>query len=295
MAFAYPKQKLQDWITQQWVILRGKKITESLDEWLLGPMGDLGSIDDSFIGVLAKNEGLIIERNATGSGLVSAISDMGLSIQELKLLHQEVARFYENTADYSLDLKVQWNPFFKPFGVLVNLLFSNRINQLNVPIKKEEASATVSSEIITLRCPNSKRIKHTIWYRRNMKTGKVMYSGIYGTGTLPGGTVCIKVVFPLPKGNATVFLRPSVINQGALQLDGSGKLFGDAGFYFLLQDKNGTNWARYHRSFKDVLVVKSEKGNLKANQVMTLWGCKVVEFFYEIKRAKGSGVDSACL
>jgi hypothetical protein len=286
MAIAYPKQKLQDWITQQWVIFRGKKITASSDAWLLGPMGDLGSIDDSFIGVLAKNEGLIIERNATGGGLVSAISDMGLSIQELKLLRPEVARFYENTANYSLDLKVQWNPFFKPFGVLVNLLFSNRINQLNVPIKKEAAAATVSSEIINLRCPISQQIKYTIWYRRNMKTGKVMYSGIYGKGTLANGTRCIKVVFPLPKGNATVFLRPSVLNQGVLQLDGSGKTFGDAGFYFLLQDKNGSKWGRYHGSFRDVLVVKSEKSSLIAKQTMTLWGCKVVEFFYEINRKR---------
>jgi hypothetical protein len=254
-------------------------------------MGDLGSIDDSFIKVLAEKEGLIIERNSLGSGLVSAISDLGLSAKELKLLHPEVARFYENTANYSLDLKVQWNPFFKPFGVLVNLLFSNRINQLNIPIKKEEAVATVSSEIITLRCPKSKRIKHTIWYRRNMKTGKVMYSGIYGEGALEDGTKCVKVVFPLPKGNATVLLRPSIVNQGALQLDGSGKMFGDAGFYFLLQDKNGSNWARYHRSFKDVLVFKSEKGIVVAKQTMTLWGCQVVEFFYVINREMGSVID----
>ena len=64
-------------------------------------------------------------------------------------------------------------------------------------------------------------------------TNKVIYSGIYTTCTLLSGITCIKAIFPLPKGNAIVILKPSVREQKELILNSSGEKFGDTGFYFL--------------------------------------------------------------
>ena len=49
---------------------------------------------------------------------------------ELEILSDKIIDFYENTSNYELNFKVKWNPFFKFFGLLVQVLFSKRINQL---------------------------------------------------------------------------------------------------------------------------------------------------------------------
>jgi len=48
MSLAYSKQNIKDWITQQWVILWGKKIVPENVPWLMGPIGELGTIADDF-------------------------------------------------------------------------------------------------------------------------------------------------------------------------------------------------------------------------------------------------------
>lgn len=174
--------------------------------------------------------------------------------------------------------------FLPVFGILVNKLFSHRINQLNIPTKNIKNAEPITNEIITLSHPLSTEVKYTFWLRTIESTGQVVYSGVYGTNTLPSGVACIKAVFPLPNGNATVLLRPTVGDNGELILESSGKRFGDAGFYFLLKDSKGEYWSQFIRSFKDRLVVKGDNGCLSAEQVLTLWGVKVLQFNYKMKR-----------
>ena len=49
MNLAYTMQKFQDWFTQQWVILWGRKINPSDYAWLIGPFGELNGIGEEFI------------------------------------------------------------------------------------------------------------------------------------------------------------------------------------------------------------------------------------------------------
>lgn len=144
-------------------------------------------------------------------------------------------------------------------------------------------SEVLNSELITLSDPVSKAVKYTFWYRSIQSTGKVIYSGVYGTCTLPSGKTCVKAVFPLPNGNATVLMYPKVDKDGALILDSSGERFGDAGFYFLLKDAKGHYWSQFIRSFRDRLVIKSAQSHLSAEQTLTLWHKKVLRFNYNIK------------
>lgn len=282
MSLAYPKQNFKDWFTQQWVILWGKKIDPAKVSWLMGPFGYLGSISDGFIEQFAKSEGLIVQRNTTSHGLISPFKNLNLTENEYNILSKKVVDFYEKTADYNLKLSVKWNPLFKFFGMLVNKLFSRRINQLNIPTGDLKDSKALSSEIITLVDPKTKLVKHTIWFRTIKSTGQTVYSGVYSTCKLPSGKTCVKAVFPLPKGNATVIMTPIIDKNGGLILNSSGRRFGDAGFYFLLTDSKGNIWSQYLRSFRDKLIVSPDHENIIAEQTLTLWHLKVLRFDYEI-------------
>ena len=199
MGKAILKQNLQDWITQQWVILFGKKINNS-NKWLLGPFGKTNGIGSKFIAQLAKKEKLIIDNRKKNRGLIQSIRHLNLNKEDSKKLSKNVIDFYENTSNYEFDLKVDWNPLFKVFGKLLQKLFSNRIEQLNVPIKSIENSRSLSSEIIHLLDPRTKEIKRTIWLRKFIETDQIVYSGIYETCKIPSGEICMKAIFPYQMG-----------------------------------------------------------------------------------------------
>lgn len=282
MYFAKPKQTFQDWFTQQWVILWGRKIIPEHNAWLMGPFGNLNGIGEDFIYQLAEKENLLVHRETKENGLLPSIQQLKLTDDELERLSTKVIQFYETTARYSLQLNVNWNPFFKFFGVLVNKLFSKRINQLNIPTKTIADESALKSELITLTDPKTNKLVYTIWFRTVKATGQVIYSGIYGTCTLPSGNTCVKAVFPLPNGNATVIMNPRVEANGALTLDSSGKKFGDAGFYFCLNDAKGNYWSQFVRSFRDRLTIGEENEQLVAQQTLTLWRLRALTFTYKI-------------
>lgn len=284
MGRAHKKQNFQDWITQQWVILFGRRIDKKENEWLLGPIGNTNGIGLKFINQLAEKEQLIIDKYKKDKGLIQSISQLNLSEVELNVLSQNVIDFYENTANYDFDLKVKWNPFFKGCGVLLKLLFSHRIEQLNVPIENIKDSKALTSEIIHLLDAKTNEVKYIIWLRTFEETDEVVYSGVYETCTIPSGQSCIKAIFPLPNGNATVILSPGVGKNGELILESSGKKYGDSGFYFLLNDSNGDLWAKFIKSFKDKLVVSSKNGCIAVEQKLSLWNLNVLKFEYKIKR-----------
>ncbi len=284
MSLADTMQKFQDWFTQQWVIICGRKINPSENTWLFGPFGEVSGIGEKFIHQLAQKEDLTIIRKSNSKGLLDSISSLYLSENEIKKLPKNVINFYEKTSEYKLQLNVKWNPIFKIFGYVVNRLFSQRINQLNIPTNNIQSSENLTSEIIELVAKNTNEVKYTIWLRKFQSTGKVIYSGIYTTCLLPSGITCVKAIFPLPKGNATVILKPSVGEKNELILNSSGNKFGDAGFYFLLNDSKGNCWSKYIKSFTDKLIVSDENEKLKARQTLKLWRLKVARFEYEMKK-----------
>lgn len=284
MNIASSKQNAQDRITQQWVILTGKQIDKDHYSWLLGPFGNTNGIGRKFINELAEKEHLTIDESTVQRGLLGSIDELGLSENEVARLSEQVKDFYVNTAAYTLDLKVKWNPVFRVFGILLKFIFSRRIQQLNIPTKNNSNSRSLSSEVILLRDKVSGEVKRTIWLRAYKDNNEVVYSGIYGSTVLPSGKRNVKAVFPLPNGNATVLLAPSVGNKGELILESSGKNLGDSGFYFLLNDSKGKLWTRYIRSFKDTLTVSEVNDRLMAVQIMRLWNVRVVSFEYEIRK-----------
>ena len=248
----------------------------------MGPFGEIGSISDEFVKQLAAKEGLVIDRNSTSAGLIPSIDKLNLSEEALAHLSKEIIDFYENTDRYILNFSVKWSPIFKPLGKLLNRLFSHRIEQLYVPANQSEYSESLGSEIINLLDSKSKAVKYTIWYRGIESTGRAMYSGIYTTCTLPSGDTCIKAIFPLPKGNATVIMLPRVGKNGELFLTSSGSRFGDPGFYFLLTDSKGDFWSKFVVSIRNQLNVHPDEESVFAEHTLTLWHRRVLQFNYRI-------------
>ncbi|MFA7448934.1 MAG: hypothetical protein WCY77_10890 [Weeksellaceae bacterium] len=284
MGKPHSNQNFQDWITQQWVIRFGKKINPKQNEWLLGPFGKTDGIGEKFIQQLAEKENLVIDKSNHKKGLLQSINQLNLTEEEQNELSKEVIDFYENTGNYNLDLDVKWNPYFRMFGGLLKILFSNRIEQLNIPMDNQENSNKLKSEIIQLIDEKSQTVKRIVWLRTFIESKQVVYSGVYETCTIPSGRTCIKAIFPLPNGSATVILNPSVGKKGELILNSSGKKIGDSGFYFLLQDAQNNVWAKFVKSFKDELIVCSKNEKITAIQTLTLWNLKVLTFTYNIQK-----------
>lgn len=274
------KQNIQDWFTQQWVITCGNKFDPSVSPWLIGPFGQVGDTGEDFIHQLAQQEQLLLKRNCTDAGLLSSFKILGLSQEEESKIAPAIIDFYEKTSAYNLTLTLRWNPFFKGFGHLVNLLFSNRLNQLHIPINNQLRNAPITSEIIQLIAPDTKEVRYTFWLRTLPSTGIIIFSGVYGACQLPSGKQAVKAVFPLPNGNATVLMEPQVSAQGEFILHSGGKKWGDAGFYFLLRDTHKNYWSHFIPSFKDKLVVQTHSDGLTANQQLKLWGLTVLTISY---------------
>ncbi|MET3731772.1 hypothetical protein [Moheibacter stercoris] len=283
MNFAYTMQKFQDWFTQQWIIIWGRKLNPKDINWLMGPFGEMEGIGENFIQELAQSEDLEILRNCQSVGLLNSMDLLKLPQEDLTRLSKGVIQFYENTSEYGFKFKVNWNLSFKIFGILINKLFSQRINQLNIPSSQPADSQEISSELIQLIDKHSKEVNYTIWLRKLKSSGQIIYSGIYGICEIPSGTICIKAVFPLPKGNATIILKPKVGEKGELILQSIGKKFGDPGFYFLLSDSKNSIWSLYHSSFSDELMIHEKNQKLYAIQTLRLWNFRVVTFQYEIE------------
>ena len=296
MAFAYPSQRLQDWLSQQWVIALGRRIEPAAMPWLAAPYGMVDIIGDSYLERLAATEGLTIERAATrrrddgegdAAGLFT-IDQLGLDAAARDRLHPEIAAFYQRTTAFELEMWVLWSPWFWAGGDLLRRLYSRRLQQLNLPMNARETSRGLRSEIIRLRCGPAGDVRHTIWYRVLKSTGEALYSGLYGIVDLPGGERCLKIVFPLPRGNATEIFSIAVGPTGDFLLDTAGRRFGDPGFYFQLIDGRGRHHAQHIPSFRDRLrVYVDEDGILRADQVFTLWGRTVVELRYRMLRRRG--------
>lgn len=282
MRFQYPSQRLQDWLSQLWVMARGRKIDPAQTAWLIGPFGDVDVIADHYIQRLARDESLTIERFSPGGLLESAQDLLG---SDAPRLDPRIRAFYEHTARHELEVWSQWSPLFRPFAALVQILYSRRLQQLNLPLDPLDTSRGITSEVVKLR-DRSGAVRYSIWLRHLKTTGRVIYSGIYMTTSIPDGRRCAKIVFPLPRGNATVIMAPSVDDDGGLDLVSRGERFGHPGFYFLLRDSRSRHWAQYIRSFRERITVYVDgDGSLRADHALSLWGLTALRLHYKIAAA----------
>jgi hypothetical protein len=117
-----------------------------------------------------------------------------------------------------------------------------------------------------------------------LATGHVIYAGDYSIGSIPArGCAGVKVVFPLPNGNAIVLMHAEVAAEGSLTLASVGDGFGDAGFYFTLRHPQPR--ARYVKHMRETIrVYSSGDGGVRADHVLKLFGFVFLRLHYRLRR-----------
>jgi hypothetical protein len=275
------------WIIYGLIWLLGRKHERADVGWLLGPLGG-PTIGDRSYEETALAEGLTIERNAHEGGLIPRFDALASPDFDAARVHPKIRDFYERTPAYRFDT---WATTYFPARLALWALvvtISRRVQQLNFPIDGLETALGMRSEIVLLRRPDGS-IRYTGWYRTLQGSGRVVYTGYYMTEKPPlSAGPCVKVVFPMPDGNATVLLRPENDESSGLRLASIGSAFGDAGFYRVQRAGAGAAlrvWRirSLHETFR--LYLDAEETVRCEHQVRFL-GMKVLTLHYRIGMAR---------
>jgi hypothetical protein len=284
---------LSDWVTQRWVQATGRRIPLASHPWLDGPVGDPREIGADFFRGYAERHGLLSAADEATAGLVRDFAELGGPDFDAGSVHPLVRRFYEQTSLFELDLWSEWCGAFRPFGFALAVLFSRRLRQLNLPLTPLDSSRGMASSVVPMRAAPGAAPLFTAWVRSNRLDSQVVYVAAYSVVRVPGwGSPCVKVVFPLPNGSATVLLRPSVSAGGALLLSSSGARFGDPGFYFLVRASEDSAWVRHLRTFREsIRVFVDDRGRLRADHVFTLWQLVFLRLHYSLREEAGGRRD----
>jgi hypothetical protein len=272
-----------DWSTQRWVELTGRRVTLAECPWLEGPAGSPAGIGRDFFDSYTSANALRLERVA-GGGLIPVFSILNSNAFNTGRISPAVVHFYQRTSEYELDAWSQWCGAFRPFGWALARIFSRRLQQLNVPLSNLDTSQGMTSRVMPVSSRDGTPV-FTAWMRELIGTGNVIYAGAYSTCRVPGfDGRCVRVVFPLPNGNAIVIMRPIAHSDGSLTLVSSGDRFGDPGFYFTVRDANGAMDARYVRSFRETIhVYAPPEGGVRADHVLTIWGLTFLRLHYRLR------------
>lgn len=272
------------WIIRALIALRGRTHRLADVPWLAGPVGG-AVIGDAPYRDVAAAEGLSLERAARQGGLVPDFEALRGPTFDPGAVHPLIRDFYEHTAAFAMDV---WSRTYFPLSLGLALLvttISRQVNQLNFPLSPLDTALGMGSEIILLRRPDGS-VRYTGWFRTLAGQGRVLYTGFYRTDRVPGEAgPSVKVVFPMPRGNATVVLRPAAHPDGSFTLDSSGRRFGDAGFYRISVGPGERMRVWHVRSLTERFKVWVDvAGVLRCDHTVRFLGLPVLRLHYKIFR-----------
>jgi len=253
--------------------------------WLLGPIGG-ATICDRPYEETARAERLSIERLATTGGLLPDFAVLASASFDPGLVDPRIRDFYENTAGYRLDT---WATAYFPARIALWLLvatISRRVQQLDLPLDGVDTARGITSEIILLRDPAG-AVRYTGWFRRRVHDGRVLFTGFYMTQRIPRNDLpCVKAVFPMPDGNATVVLRP--VNDGtSFCLTSAGAGFGDAGFYRVQRSGDGLRVWRVGQLHDTFRLYVDQEGYVRGDHEIRFLGVRVMTLHYRMAPRTG--------
>ena len=136
----------------------------------------------------------------------------------------------------------------------------------------------MAQELLSLRDRDGRTA--TAWLRRGLPEREVLFARLYSVGRprLAGGP-CVKTVFPLPSGYASIFLVPSARPDGSFELVSPPGGFGEPGFYFVVRDGDRA-WSRTVAAMTERLHVYLEGSELHADHALRLWGRPFLRLHY---------------
>jgi hypothetical protein len=275
---------LVDWVTQRWVQITGRRVAIADAPWLDGPTGSVRGIGPDFFATWGESNGMRVLAPAADDGLVPGLAALTGPGFDPSAVDPRIDDFYARTAAYDLRIESRWSGPFRAVGWLIAKMFARRLAQLNLPLSNRELRGGFESRIVRLGDAEG-RVRHTAWVRTAVETGRPAFVGEYGTTLIPGHAgPCIKVVFPLPNGNAIVVLRPRVDEGAGFSLVSDGKRFGDPGFYFTVLADGGEVWVRYVRTMKERLSLRVAGDAIAASHRFGVFGMPFLELAYTITR-----------
>jgi hypothetical protein len=272
------------WFIYALIWLFGRTHRRADITWLVGPMGG-DVIGDAPYRDVAAAEGLTVKRGSPDGGLVPSFQALGGETFDASRAHPLVRDFYEHTAAFAMDV---WSQIYFPASIALYLLvktISRQVDQLNFPLSPLDTAHGMVSEIISLERPDG-TVRYTGWFRTLAQGRHVLYTGFYMTERAPHAPgPCVKVVFPMPRGNATVVLRPELGPGGSLILDSSGRRFGDSGFY-RLHARDPERVRVWHiRSMKERFhIYADDRGVLRCDHSVSFLGLPVFRLHYKMFR-----------
>jgi hypothetical protein len=273
-----------DRATQYWVQLTGRRVEPTRQLWLDGPAGTSGEVGPDFFESYAPKQGLSLQRTAA-AGLLQSFGALTSARFDAARVDPAIVAFYEETSLYDLDVWSEWCGLFRPFGWVLAVVFSRRLKQLNVPLSSLDTSLGMTSDVVPIAGATDGVVAFTAWIRTLKANGRVVYSGAYYVCTLDAAGPCLRVVFPLPNGNATVIMSPMANEDGSLTLLSSGRTFGDPGFYFTVHDGDSIS-ARYVRTFRERIHVYADGRDVRADHVLRVWGFGFLRLHYRLRRRR---------
>jgi hypothetical protein len=264
-----------------WLWIVGRRMPLAAAPYLDGPVGPPGRIGVALYDHLAAVHGLTITVRDP-DGLVPDFAVLRAPGFDPDAVHPDIRRFYEQSSRYVLDA---WTQSRFPMNIFLWLLVrtvSRSVDQLNFPVSPLEVSRGMSNDLIGMDDPAGERVL-TGWLRRLAGSGRVLYAGFYTTGRVPNHDgACVKAVFPMPNGNATIFLRPENGPDRSFRLVSSGRRFGDPGFYRLRRrgDRLCVKFLRTLREHFHVYV--DADGVLRGDHQVSFLGLPVLTLHYKM-------------
>jgi hypothetical protein len=268
-----------DRVTQAWVKTTGRRVDLASHPWLRGPSGAPDGIGDAWIVDEAARLGGEAQH---AGGLFQSMEQLAGNGFEPSTLSESVTDFYERTSDWRMDVWSQWCPAALPFAWLLLLAFSNRLEQLSMPLRPLDVAGGIESQVLRVHDGSSQL--GAAWLRTLRSTGRVMYSGWYSMVTLPQhDRPSIKVAFPLPNGSVVVFLRPDNGPNGELLLTSPEGRFGDDGAYLIVNGDGNRTWARRIPLTEQFRLFTDSEGVLRTDHSLDVWRIPTLRLHYRLE------------
>jgi hypothetical protein len=268
------------------VRLLGRTLDLTDFPWLSGPVGLPGALGTQLYAQIAAEENLEQRRSET-AGLLADFASLHSDRFDSASVDPQVRDFYENTAAYELEAWSDVSFLARPALWGLVTLVSRRMDQLVFPLSPLELSGGMSSEVVELVKRGSGERVYTGWRRTLLSNRSIIYAGLYSTAVPPNyGRACVRVTFPVPRGNATVILRPEAGPDGSLWLVSAGKKFGDPGFYRVVRTAPKQWSVRYMPLRERFHVFVHTDGVLRTEHTISVPGIKVLTLHYKMRRPK---------
>lgn len=267
------------------VRVTGRRVEKSDAPWLSCVLGQPGRIGTGIYERIAEEAGLLIAV-PEDAGLIPDFNALRGPSFDPAAIRAEIRDFYEHTAQYHLEVWSEVSLTGRFFLWLLVEFISRRMDQLNFPISSLEVAKGMSSEVIQLMEPKSRRVAATGWLRRLKSSGNVIYAGLYSTVHIPGEeNPSVKVTFPC-RGSANVYLRPVAHPDGSFGLDSSGSGFGRSGFYRVV-DGGPDHWkVRNFTTLHELFhVYVDAEGILRTDHTVSFFGITIIRLHYKMTRS----------